>query len=224
MGVHVESSPRRRSQGRVCEDSSRSVAKRNNPERTRKESTTTKLPSRQHPQNVIIEASTPAHGGNVDCTHAGTRSEAPTSATRRPLPAFVGSALPVPVQVQPRKVQKIVLTPTKTLSNQHANTRNCITNTASMLYLVGLGLADEKDITVRGLEIVKKAERVYLEAYTAVLLVDKEALVSCTCMYKELDGDSADQAAVGVVLWAVCSDCRPRDGRVVFGRYPRRCG
>ena len=49
-----------------------------------------------------------------------------------------------------------------------------------MLYLVGLGLADEKDITVRGLEIVKKAERVYLEAYAAVLLVDKEALVSCT--------------------------------------------
>jgi diphthine synthase len=46
-----------------------------------------------------------------------------------------------------------------------------------MLYLVGLGLADEKDITVRGLEIVKKAERVYLEAYTAVLLVDKEVLV-----------------------------------------------
>jgi diphthine synthase len=48
-----------------------------------------------------------------------------------------------------------------------------------MLYLVGLGLADEKDITVKGLEIVKKASRVYLEAYTAVLLVDKEVLVSC---------------------------------------------
>lgn len=47
-----------------------------------------------------------------------------------------------------------------------------------MLYLVGLGLADEKDITVKGLEIVKKAERVYLEAYTAVLLVEKEVLVS----------------------------------------------
>ncbi|GLI71918.1 diphthine synthase [Penicillium ochrochloron] len=45
-----------------------------------------------------------------------------------------------------------------------------------MLHLVGLGLADEKDITVRGLEIVKKAERVYLEAYTAILLVDKEKL------------------------------------------------
>lgn len=47
-----------------------------------------------------------------------------------------------------------------------------------MLHLVGLGLADEKDITVRGLEIVKKAERVYLEAYTAILLVDKSKLVS----------------------------------------------
>jgi precorrin-2 methylase len=45
-----------------------------------------------------------------------------------------------------------------------------------MLYLVGLGLADEKDITVKGLEVIKKAERVYLEAYTAVLLVDKDVL------------------------------------------------
>lgn len=46
-----------------------------------------------------------------------------------------------------------------------------------MLYLVGLGLADEADITVRGLEVVKKAERVYLEAYTSILLVNKEKLV-----------------------------------------------
>jgi diphthine synthase len=46
-----------------------------------------------------------------------------------------------------------------------------------MLYFIGLGLADEKDITVKGLEVVKRAERVYLEAYTAILLVDKEQLV-----------------------------------------------
>jgi diphthamide biosynthesis methyltransferase len=52
-----------------------------------------------------------------------------------------------------------------------------IFSTATMLYLVGLGLADETDITVRGLEIVKKAERVYLEAYTSILLVDTEKLV-----------------------------------------------
>ena len=47
-----------------------------------------------------------------------------------------------------------------------------------MLYIIGLRLADEKDISVKGLEIVRKADRVYLEAYTAILLVDKERLVS----------------------------------------------
>ncbi|KAK1964431.1 diphthine synthase [Colletotrichum sublineola] len=47
-----------------------------------------------------------------------------------------------------------------------------------MLYLVGLGLSDETDITVKGLEVVKKAARVYLEAYTSILLVDKTVLES----------------------------------------------
>lgn len=47
-----------------------------------------------------------------------------------------------------------------------------------MLYLVGLGLSDETDITVKGLEIVKRASRVYLEAYTSILLVDQAVLVS----------------------------------------------
>lgn len=38
-----------------------------------------------------------------------------------------------------------------------------------MLYLVGMGLGDEKDITLRGLEIVRKCKRVYMEAYTSLL-------------------------------------------------------
>ena len=46
-----------------------------------------------------------------------------------------------------------------------------------MLYLIGLGLSDETDITVKGLELVRKASRVYLEAYTSILLVDKDVLV-----------------------------------------------
>ena len=46
-----------------------------------------------------------------------------------------------------------------------------------MLYIIGLGLADEKDISVKGLEIVRNADRVYLEAYTAILLVDQTQLV-----------------------------------------------
>ena len=48
----------------------------------------------------------------------------------------------------------------------------------AMLYLVGLGLGDAADITVKGLEIVRRADKVFLEAYTSVLTVGKEALVS----------------------------------------------
>ncbi|ELU42134.1 diphthine synthase isoform b [Rhizoctonia solani AG-1 IA] len=47
-----------------------------------------------------------------------------------------------------------------------------------MFYVIGLGLCDEKDITVRGLEAVRKCSRIYLEAYTSILLVDKEKLES----------------------------------------------
>lgn len=75
-----------------------------------------------------------------------------------------------------------------------------------MLYVIGLGLYDEKDITVRfalgplslesylgssasealdipvatrcrGLEAVKRCRRVFLEAYTSMLMVPKEQLV-----------------------------------------------
>ena len=48
---------------------------------------------------------------------------------------------------------------------------------SKMLYLIGLGLGDAKDITVKGLEIVKRAKRVYLEAYTSLLTVGKDQLV-----------------------------------------------
>lgn len=37
------------------------------------------------------------------------------------------------------------------------------------LYLIGIGLADEKDITVKGLEIIRKCGKVYLENYTSLL-------------------------------------------------------
>lgn len=45
-----------------------------------------------------------------------------------------------------------------------------------MLYLIGLGLGDATDITVKGLQAVKSCSRVYLEAYTSILTVGKEAL------------------------------------------------
>ncbi|MEK6905256.1 MAG: diphthine synthase [Nanoarchaeota archaeon] len=37
------------------------------------------------------------------------------------------------------------------------------------LYIIGIGLSTEKDITVKGLELVKKCDKVYLENYTSLL-------------------------------------------------------
>lgn len=37
------------------------------------------------------------------------------------------------------------------------------------LYFIGIGLNDEKDITVKGLETVKKCDHIYLEYYTSIL-------------------------------------------------------
>lgn len=44
------------------------------------------------------------------------------------------------------------------------------------LYFIGLGLCDEKDITVKGLEAVRKCDYVYLENYTSVLQCPVETL------------------------------------------------
>ena len=44
------------------------------------------------------------------------------------------------------------------------------------LYMIGLGLNDETDITVKGLEAVKKCDYLFLEDYTSKLQVSKEKL------------------------------------------------
>lgn len=45
-----------------------------------------------------------------------------------------------------------------------------------VLYFIGLGLSDEKDITVKGLEAVKASQHIYLEMYTAILMISTERL------------------------------------------------
>ncbi|TRY76849.1 hypothetical protein TCAL_06878 [Tigriopus californicus] len=45
-----------------------------------------------------------------------------------------------------------------------------------MLYFIGLGLGDAQDITVKGLDIVKKCDKVFLEHYTSILTCGQEAL------------------------------------------------
>lgn len=44
------------------------------------------------------------------------------------------------------------------------------------LYLIGIGLSDEQDITLKGLEAIKKVQKVYLEYYTSRLQVSPAKL------------------------------------------------
>lgn len=44
------------------------------------------------------------------------------------------------------------------------------------LFLIGLGLADEKDISLKGLEAIKHCSKLYLEHYTSKLSCSKEDL------------------------------------------------
>ncbi|ORZ33567.1 tetrapyrrole methylase [Catenaria anguillulae PL171] len=43
------------------------------------------------------------------------------------------------------------------------------TQAPTMLYVIGLGLGDERDITLRGLDAIKSCTRIHLEAYTSIL-------------------------------------------------------
>uniref|UniRef100_A0A1I8GE48 diphthine methyl ester synthase n=1 Tax=Macrostomum lignano TaxID=282301 RepID=A0A1I8GE48_9PLAT len=45
-----------------------------------------------------------------------------------------------------------------------------------MLYLIGIGLSDPEDVTVRGLELIRSSARVFLDAYTSILSVGKDRL------------------------------------------------
>ena len=45
-----------------------------------------------------------------------------------------------------------------------------------VLYLIGLGLCNEKDITVRGLEYIKQSDYIYMEYYTSILGINSTKL------------------------------------------------
>lgn len=46
-----------------------------------------------------------------------------------------------------------------------------------MLHVIGLGLGDPTDITVKGLEIIRMCDRVYLDSYTSILPTSLKDLV-----------------------------------------------
>lgn len=45
-----------------------------------------------------------------------------------------------------------------------------------MLYIIGLGLGDEKDITLKGQEAIASCSELFLETYTSILGISKERL------------------------------------------------
>ena len=53
-----------------------------------------------------------------------------------------------------------------------------------MLYLIGLGLADVEDLTLKGLRIIKNCKQVYLETYTTILQIDRETLEEYLALIK----------------------------------------
>ncbi|GAW80514.1 diphthine synthase [Plasmodium gonderi] len=63
-----------------------------------------------------------------------------------------------------------------------------------VLYIIGLGLGDEKDISVKGKEIIEKSDVVYLESYTSVLFVSKDILEEFYKKHiKEVDRNFAEE-------------------------------
>ena len=84
-----------------------------------------------------------------------------------------------------------------------------------MLYIIGLGLSDEKDITVNGLETIKSCDIVYLENYTSILQTEKDRLEKfygksvtlCDRESVELDADTIlEQAISKKVAFLVVGD------------------
>ena len=47
---------------------------------------------------------------------------------------------------------------------------------SGMLYIIGIGLNDEKDITVKGLDAIRNSDEVYLENYTSLMACSFEDL------------------------------------------------
>jgi hypothetical protein len=59
--------------------------------------------------------------------------------------------------------------PLSTRADRKAKCKCSTSKSGTMLYIVGLGLHDERDISLRGLDAVRRCEKIYLEAYTSLL-------------------------------------------------------
>jgi len=64
------------------------------------------------------------------------------------------------------------------------------------LYLIGAGLYSEKDITIRGLELLKRSDEILLEGYTSVSSIDLKKLEQmCGRKVRLVDRDLMEQGS-----------------------------
>ena len=84
-----------------------------------------------------------------------------------------------------------------------------------MLTFIGIGLWDEKDITVRGLEAIKQADYVYLECYTGILGIpasklkrfyEKDIILANRTMVEQEADEILDKAVDHNVVFLVVGD------------------
>jgi len=83
------------------------------------------------------------------------------------------------------------------------------------LFMIGIGLNDEKDITLKGLELVKKSDFVYLENYTSTLnctidklekFYGKKIVYASRSMVENNAGEILDKASKKNVAFLVIGD------------------
>ena len=70
------------------------------------------------------------------------------------------------------------------------------------LYLVGLGLGNENDVSVNGLAAIKRSERVFLEHYTSILGVPQDKLEKFYGKKVELADRTRVESEADVILEA----------------------
>jgi diphthine synthase len=83
------------------------------------------------------------------------------------------------------------------------------------LHLIGIGMHDEKDITLKGLESVQNADYVYLESYTSLLdssiekmekLYGKKVIVANRELVEKKSEEILDRADKGEVVFLIIGD------------------
>jgi len=84
-----------------------------------------------------------------------------------------------------------------------------------MLYIIGIGLNDPKDISLKGLEAVKKCEEIYLENYTSKLacsvkdlekLYGKKIILAERSLVEENFGEIIDKAKTKDIALLIIGD------------------